>query len=686
MHTRSRVLAAGVLLAIGCASRGLAEEQGRMGTTFYVSKLGDNSDGLSWATAFTEIQTALDAIPDDQGGHRIIVRPDTYMEANMLPAYPGAKAAYNQFIGDFDGRFGSGTTGHVVLDAGAPRKGFKSYDWWGNIRAYQKGWSTEHTQETVSAIQWDRWILRRLYATGGDGGLCFDCTNRIEPFTVVVEDCISIGRAFGCGAMSCLSRSNEPITFRRCNMWSLDEWGDTAAGYVRIENKSMPKYHDIVFEDCTMVSPQCALKAGNYGFHTYTHVLVKNCRLVALNFSQPHGTPTDGVVQSVQNGKYLQVDFENCILMGFKVFGVKVDKDSARDIGYSTKGSVLGYVQYTQQVPEGFHGLGRWPVDAFATRAPPAPAKPTPVLSKRQLVVPDMCEVSTFVWKLRLCRMECHRPARGGSKEDYYLLLRDVESGDEMTRFGVGYGLASCHVKEGVFYAFASRFEENHWNDVTLFKSLDLKTWQQKVIVKQEHEHLFNSSVCAGPEGFVLAYESNDPTYPAFTTKFASSDDLETWTKLPDATFGTNRYTACPCVRYVNGYYYVLYLENRRPSHVFETYVTRSKDLQTWELSSANPVLAPTGLDEGINASDPEVVEFGGKTFVYFAVGDQLTWMNVKRGEFDGTLRQFFERWYAQPGVRDCGDMASHRARAAAETVTVHGSTENKPLMNANKR
>ena len=260
--------------------------------------------------------------------------------------------------------------------------------------------------------------------------------------------------------------------------------------------------------------------------------------------------------------------------------------------------------------------------------------------------------------------MECHRPSRGGAKEDYYLLLRDVKTGDEMARFAVGYGLASCHVKDGVFYAFASRFEANNWNDVTLFKSPDLKTWEQKVIVKQENEHLFNSSVCEGPQGFVLAYESNDPTYPGFTTKFALSDDLDTWTKLPDATFGTNRYTACPCVRYVNGYYYVLYLENRSPSHVFETYVTRSKDLKTWELSSANPVLAPTGLDEGINASDPEVVEFDGKTFVYFAVGDQLTWMNVKRGEFDGTLQQFYERWYAQPGIRDCGDMASHRARA----------------------
>jgi len=630
----------------------------RKPVTLYVSKLGDNTDGTSWQTAFNTVQAALSAIPDDKGGHRVIVRPDTYMEANMLPAHPGAEGAYNELVGDFDGSLGSGTTGHVILDAGEPRKGFKSYDWWGNIRAYQKGWSPEHTQETVSAILWDRWTLRRLYATGGDGGLCFDCTNRIEPFTVVVEDCISIGRAFGCGAMSCLSRPDEPITFRRCNMWSLDEWGDTAAGYVRIENKSMPERHDIVFEDCMMVSPQCALKGGNYGFHTYTRALVKNCTLIALNFSQPHGTPTDGVVQSVQNGKYFHVDFENCLLVGFKVFGVKADKDSAGDIGYSTKGSALAYVQYTQQVPKGFHTVDRWPAEAFAAVASPSPVKPTSVLSNRQLVVPDMCEVSASIWKGRLCHMECHRPGSGGVKEDYYLLLRDVETGNEMARFATGYGLASCHVEGDVFYAFASRFEEGNWNDVTMFKSADLKTWEQKVIVEQQNEHLFNSSVCKGSDGFVLAYESNDPTWPAFTTKFARSGDLETWTKLPDATFGTNRYTACPTVRYVNGYYYVLYLENRRPSHVFETYVTRSKDLKTWELSSANPVIAPRGLDEGINASDSEVVEFGGKTFVYFAVGDQLTWMNIKRGEFDGTLQQFFEQWYSQPGIRDCGTLA----------------------------
>ena len=63
--------------------------------TLYVSKLGDNSDGRSWATAFGTIQKALLAIPDASGGYRIAVRPDTYVEANLYPAFKGAAGAYN---------------------------------------------------------------------------------------------------------------------------------------------------------------------------------------------------------------------------------------------------------------------------------------------------------------------------------------------------------------------------------------------------------------------------------------------------------------------------------------------------------------------------------------------------------------------------------------------------------------
>ena len=133
---------------------------GNQGVTLYVSKLGDNSDGLSWATAFTTIQTALSRVPDAQGGHRVIVRPDTYMEANLYVPYSGAPGSYNLLIGDTDGRHGSGTQGRVVIDSGDASKGFKSYDWWSTIRATAQGWSPEHKAPTFSSILWDRWIVR----------------------------------------------------------------------------------------------------------------------------------------------------------------------------------------------------------------------------------------------------------------------------------------------------------------------------------------------------------------------------------------------------------------------------------------------------------------------------------------------------------------------------------------------
>ena len=71
--------------------------------TRYVSKLGNNTDGMTWATAYTSIQAALEAIPDDQGGYVVVVRPDTYVEANLAPSHPGASGAYNTLVGDRDG-------------------------------------------------------------------------------------------------------------------------------------------------------------------------------------------------------------------------------------------------------------------------------------------------------------------------------------------------------------------------------------------------------------------------------------------------------------------------------------------------------------------------------------------------------------------------------------------------------
>ncbi|MBI2300150.1 MAG: hypothetical protein HYU66_14605, partial [Armatimonadetes bacterium] len=398
----------------------------------------------------------------------------------------------------------------------------------------------------------------------------------------------------------------------------------------------MPDRPDVLLEDCTLVSQQCALKGSNYGFHTSTRVALRGCRLLVNNFSQPGGEPSKGVIQSVEQGKLLAVELTDCLLMGYKLCGVMVHPETAGDIQVTTHGDVRAYVQYQQEVPAGIFRLPDWPVEAYAAMAPPDLQRPSPYVAQ-ELVWKNGCELSPFLWHGRLCHMHCQRPPSGGKPEDHVLIFRDAVTGEELGRCGQGYSLGSCIVWDDTLYVYASRWENGTWNDVTLFRSKDLKQWDPpQVVVKGENEGLFNSSVCRGRGCFVMAYESNEATWPAFTTKFATSKDLVTWTKLPRSTFGTNRYTACPCIRHEDGWYYVLYLEHRAPRWRFETYITRSKDLESWELSRANPIIAPTGMDEGINASDPELVEVEGKTWLYYATGDQRTWADVKRVAWPG--------------------------------------------------
>jgi len=427
----------------------------------------------------------------------------------------------------------------------------------------------------------------------------------------------------------------------------MDWWGDTAGMYVREERPEPPQTAGVILEDCVLVSPQCSLKAGNPGYTGYSRVRLKNCRLITLNFSQPHGTPSPGIIQSVVDGKYLHVDLEDCTLMGYKVFGVRENPETVSSITYTTTGSVRAYVQFQQEVPKGFLRLGHWPADSFASINLPEIPVPKPVLVKEGLVLKDTCEVSPLVWNDQFCLLQNVRPASGGKKSDYYIKLIDANTHDVLSSFAEGYSLASAFVWEDTMYVYASRFEEDHpWNDVTVFWSADGKTWQNRIAITQDNERIFNSSVYKAKDGFVMVYESDDGRYVPFTLKFAVSSDLKQWNKIPDVVFAPERYAACPCIRYIDGWYYLLYLEHRKPRWFFETWLARSKDLHQWELAPRNPVLTPDMEDEGINASDPDIIEREGKTLLYYAVGDQLTWMNIKRAVFSGTLKCFFEGFF----------------------------------------
>jgi len=338
--------------------------------TLHVSKQGDHTDGLSWQTAFRTIQAALDAVPDERGGHRIIVRPDRYVEANLAPAHQGASGAYNALIGDFDGSLGSGAQGWVVIDSGDPENGFKSWDWWGPIRSSDKHWPHGNNQETFSSIIWDRWTLRNLYTAGGDAGFFFDLTDKSgEGFTVVIEDCVGTGRAFGGGVAYPTVRADEPSVFRRCYFLALDWVGDTAAVLVGGWEKSMPKHPHAVFENCTLVHADNAV-ALSYASHCARARFI-DCRMIVLNFTQPEmGGQSTGILctQGHSPTGRLHVDLEDCQLAGYSVF---TPGPASQAIRYTTKGTVQAYVQFKQPVPEGFERLGLWPTELFTQIAPP---------------------------------------------------------------------------------------------------------------------------------------------------------------------------------------------------------------------------------------------------------------------------------------------------------------------------
>ena len=76
-------------------------------------------------------------------------------------------------------------------------------------------------------------------------------------------------------------------------------------------------------------------------------------------------------------------------------------------------------------------------------------------------------------------------------------------------------------------------------------------------------------------------------------------------------------------------------------------FMARSQDLVTWELSPFNPIME-AGPGEGVNNSDIDLFEYEGRTYIYYATGDQATWGTVRVALYDGPMRQFYERHFPE--------------------------------------
>lgn len=242
-----------------------------------------------------------------------------------------------------------------------------------------------------------------------------------------------------------------------------------------------------------------------------------------------------------------------------------------------------------------------------------------------------------------------YRPGGADAKgENAYLYIENLQNGIEVARFGKGHSFVSAYSEGKDIHVYALEFQNfgkiMKSSGINHFYSTDLKTWQQSVAISPvEGEHLFNSSVCKDDEGYLMAYESDKPVQ--FCFKFARSSDLKTWNKIEGLSFtGQNReYSACPVIRFFAPWYYVIYLHAPRTGHKgWISYVARSGDLRSWELSPFNPILE-ADKGEGINNSDVDLIEIDGKTYLFYATGDQETWGTARVALYDGSMKHFFE-------------------------------------------
>lgn len=267
------------------------------------------------------------------------------------------------------------------------------------------------------------------------------------------------------------------------------------------------------------------------------------------------------------------------------------------------------------------------------------------MITKLGTIDPDIVETTPLVFRNRLYRFEYIRARYWNNPtKDSYFRFVDAETNETTPALAKGFHLGSAMVYRNRIIVFAVKA----WGGNTLYQmeSSDLANWTEpQAILSDPAWAIYNTSCCPGSNGFILAVELGKPEElvgEPFAVVFAESDDLISWRYLPEIpVFTPEHYTACPTIRYVDGYYYLFVLEGSYETQ-FSEHLYRSADLKNWLPSPLNPVLVHSDADriilsrhltphqrqavaeaKNINASDIDLCEFNGKTIIYYSWGDQ---------------------------------------------------------------
>ena len=127
----------------------------------------------------------------------------------------------------------------------------------------------------------------------------------------------------------------------------------------------------------------------------------------------------------------------------------------------------------------------------------------------------DLVETTPLVIGDTLYRFEYIR----GGKQKYwdnqtdnsYFRFKDVFHNTVTPSFAAGYHFGSAFHENGVTYVYGVNDHPGS-DTISVFRSTDLEHWESKVALHLPGWQLFNTSVCRGKDGYVMAFEMGAPS------------------------------------------------------------------------------------------------------------------------------------------------------------------------------
>lgn len=293
----------------------------------------------------------------------------------------------------------------------------------------------------------------------------------------------------------------------------------------------------------------------------------------------------------------------------------------------------------------------------------PKDAEGRPLIRKLGTLDLDLVETTPVVFRGRLLRFEWVRDGYwNNTRKTNYFRFIDVETGKASPPFADGHEFGSAFVENDTVYVTGTFGRDQ----VHLFVSRDMESWEQRPVIAPGKYGIFNTSLCRTDADYVLMFEIDRPQDEAgvaFTARFARSKDLKSWALTdPACNYARDRYTAPHCLRWLDGWFYDFYLEAKDG---YEMRVVRSRDLVNWSPSPLNPVLRASPEDKrlsnssltsdqqqrvanavDLNNSDIDFCELQGRLAITYSWGNQLGVEHLAGATYDGSLAQFLRGWF----------------------------------------